>query len=179
MPTVAQASKELSKLLSQVLRSQSCRVLLKTCTVTDYEPGTVRLCVWLVKCTCKLPRPAWCNKSLTVRAGLIVLHLSVNSTRVLLLTFVFAEKMASPQPPPGPLGNGSDGNGPTDKQDAAQPVVEILGGDAYAAVIVCALLLLNMTSGMETVAVTPMLCQFDDQTRIRLCVQLCFVLQFS
>lgn len=62
--------------------------------------------------------------------------------------------MASPQPPPGPFGNGNDGNGPADKQqstssDAAQPVVEILGGDAYAAVIVCALLLLNMTSGME------------------------------
>lgn len=60
--------------------------------------------------------------------------------------------MASPQPPPGPPGNGSDG--PTDKQDSAtsavaQPVVEILGGDAYAAVIVCALLLLNMTSGMQ------------------------------
>ena len=60
--------------------------------------------------------------------------------------------MASPQPPPGPLGNGSDGNGSADKQqstssDAAQPVVELLGGDAYAAVIVCALLLLNMTSG--------------------------------
>lgn len=59
--------------------------------------------------------------------------------------------MASPQPPPGPLGNGNDG--PADKQNStspavAQPVVEILGGDAYAAAVVCALLLLNMTSGM-------------------------------
>ncbi len=60
--------------------------------------------------------------------------------------------MASPQPPPGPLGNGNDG--PADKSQAAssgsspaQPVVEILGGDAYAAVVVCALLLLNLTQG--------------------------------
>lgn len=64
--------------------------------------------------------------------------------------------MASPQPPPGPLGNDNDGNGPADKQqsmssDVAQPVVEILGGDAYAAVIVCALLLLNMTSGTQEI----------------------------
>lgn len=60
--------------------------------------------------------------------------------------------MASPQPPPGPLGKGNDG--PADKQNSSsssvvQPVVEILGGDAYAAVVVCALLLLNMTSGMD------------------------------
>ena len=72
------------------------------------------------------------------------------------LSLAVVYNMASPQPPPGPLGNGSDGNGPTDKQqstssNAAQPVVEILGGDAYAAVIVCALLLLNMTSGMKEV----------------------------
>ena len=90
--------------------------------------------------------------------------------------------MASPQPPPGPLGNGSDG--PTDKQqstsEAAQPVVEILGGDAYAAIIVCALLLLNMTSGMQRIIELSlsMLCHFDDQ-RHEHCVQPYFVLQFS
>lgn len=80
--------------------------------------------------------------------------------------------MASPQPPPGPLGNGNDGNGPADKQqstnsDVAQPVVEILGGDAYAAVIVCALLLLNMTSGMEE---NVCLCCSLLQLRVALCV---------
>ncbi|KAL0041184.1 hypothetical protein WJX77_007940 [Trebouxia sp. C0004] len=60
--------------------------------------------------------------------------------------------MASPQPPPGPIGNGNDGNGPADKQQSTnsisaptQPVLEILGGDAYAAVVVCALLLMNLT----------------------------------
>ncbi len=60
--------------------------------------------------------------------------------------------MASPQPPPGPIGN--DGNGPADKQQSTnsssaqtQPVLEILGGDAYAAVVVCALLLMNLTQG--------------------------------
>ncbi len=62
--------------------------------------------------------------------------------------------MASPQPPPGPIGNGNDGNGPADKQQSTnsssaqtQPVLEILGGDAYAAVVVCALLLMNLTQG--------------------------------
>ena len=63
--------------------------------------------------------------------------------------------MASPQPPPGPIGNGNDGNGPADKQQSTnsssaqtQPVLEILGGDAYAAVVVCALLLMNLTQGI-------------------------------
>ena len=78
--------------------------------------------------------------------------------------------MASPQPPPGPLGNGNGGNGPADKQGstsstAAQPVVEILGGDAYAAVIVCALLLLNMTSGVHLAV----------QCQIRLCCAACCI----
>ena len=76
--------------------------------------------------------------------------------------------MASPQPPPGPLGNGNGGGGPAEKQVSAssrstqaQPVVEILGGDAYAAVVVLALLVLNMTQGMDSVlyvtATNPML----------------------
>lgn len=92
--------------------------------------------------------------------------------------------MASPEPPPGPLGNGSDGNGPTDKQqstsDAAQPVVEILGGDAYAAVIVCALLLLNMTSGMQKGVATPFLCYVSSKIKgTDLVFNAYFVLQFS
>jgi len=65
--------------------------------------------------------------------------------------------MASPQPPPGPIGN--DGNGPADKQQSTnsssaqtQPVLEILGGDAYAAVVVCALLLMNLTQGNIVIA---------------------------
>lgn len=95
--------------------------------------------------------------------------------------------MASPQPPPGPSGNGN-GNGPADKQqstrsDVAQPVVEILGGDAYAAVIVCALLLLNMTSGMgEAVCLGYSLLQLRATLRVdvcghnrRLCLQQCAV----
>lgn len=67
--------------------------------------------------------------------------------------------MASPQPPPGPIGNGNDGNGPADKQQSinsssaqTQPVLEILGGDAYAAVVVCALLLMNLTQGNIVIA---------------------------
>ena len=62
--------------------------------------------------------------------------------------------MASPQPPPGPLGNSNGNDGAADKQQnsntsssQAQPVLEILGGDAYAAVVVCALLIMNLTSG--------------------------------
>lgn len=61
--------------------------------------------------------------------------------------------MASPQPPPGPLGNGNGNAGAANKQQnsntsssQAQPVLEILGGDAYAAVVVCALLIMNLTS---------------------------------
>ncbi len=67
--------------------------------------------------------------------------------------------MASPQAPPGPIGNGNDGNGPSDKQQSinsssaqTQPVLEILGGDAYAAVVVCALLLMNLTQGNIVIA---------------------------
>ncbi|KAL0043415.1 hypothetical protein WJX79_004131 [Trebouxia sp. C0005] len=80
---------------------------------------------------CKVTYPLPCNDSLVERERRLV-------------------AMASPQPPPGPIGN--DGNGPADKQQSTnsssvqtQPVLEILGGDAYAAVVVCALLLMNLT----------------------------------
>lgn len=59
--------------------------------------------------------------------------------------------MASPQPPPGPYGSGSnDGSGDhkASTGTAAQPVLDIFGGDAYAAMLVCALLVMGMTQGI-------------------------------
>ena len=58
--------------------------------------------------------------------------------------------MASPQPPPGPRDNeNNDGSNSKSNADAApaQPVVDVLGGDAYAAVLVCALVIMGMTQG--------------------------------
>ena len=56
--------------------------------------------------------------------------------------------MASPQPPPGPRDN-ENNDGSNSKADAAptQPVLDVLGGDAYAAVLVCALVIMGMTQG--------------------------------
>ena len=64
----------------------------------------------------------------------------------------FVVSMASPQPPPGPHDSG-DNNSSSSKAAAAaapshpQPVLDVFGGDAYAAVFVCALLIMGMTQG--------------------------------
>ena len=58
--------------------------------------------------------------------------------------------MASPQPPPGRRDNdNNDGSNRKSSAGAAQsqPVLDVLGGDAYAAVLVCALVIMGMTQG--------------------------------
>ena len=86
--------------------------------------------------------------------------------------------MASPQPPPGPSGNENAGNGPADKQQSAvsgttqaQPVLEVLGGDAYAAVVVCALLIMNMTQGIiDSALCCHIVCAYPFLDSVVLCV---------